>query len=152
MVFICKVFQSRLQVGQFKWSFPDVAHIKAIAAFIARVQHLAETLLRKIRHGKPQWYQLHFSWKLRHSWMVESHSLMLVSWQKAISPITFCAVQLSAWSPQQNDLKASFKQQVTKRFFRGFSLAKIGCLGLLAGLSYFFPSLLFCYTLSQAGM
>jgi len=29
-----------------------------------------------------------------------------------------------------------------------FSLAKIGCLGVLAGLSYSFPSLLFCYTLS----
>jgi len=26
MVFICNLFQSRLQVGQFKWSFPDVAH------------------------------------------------------------------------------------------------------------------------------
>jgi len=54
MVFICKLFQSRLQVGQFKWNFPDVAHIKAIAVFIMRVQYLAETLLRKIRHGEPQ--------------------------------------------------------------------------------------------------
>jgi len=34
MVFICKLFQSRLQVGQFKWSFPDVAHIKAIAVLV----------------------------------------------------------------------------------------------------------------------
>jgi len=43
-----------LQVGQFKWSFPDVAHIKAIAVFIMRVQYLAETLLRKTRRGKLQ--------------------------------------------------------------------------------------------------
>jgi len=33
-------------------------------------------------------------------------------------------------------------------FFGVFSLAKIGCLGLLAGLSYSFPSLLSCYSLS----
>ena len=54
MVFICKLFQRRLQVGQFEWSFTDVAHIKAIAVFITHVQYLAETLLRKIRRGKPQ--------------------------------------------------------------------------------------------------
>jgi len=51
MMFICKLFQSRLQVGQFKWSFPDVAHIKAIAVFITRLQYLAETSLRKTCHG-----------------------------------------------------------------------------------------------------
>jgi len=54
MVFICKLFQSWLQVGQFKWSFPDVAHIKAIVVFIARVQYIAETLLKKIRRAKTQ--------------------------------------------------------------------------------------------------
>ena len=54
MVFMCKLFQSRLQVGQLKWSFPDLVHVKAIAAFITRAQYLAETLLRVIRHGKPQ--------------------------------------------------------------------------------------------------
>jgi len=61
MVFICKLFQSRLQVGQFEWNFPILAHVKAIAVFITRVQYLAVTLLRKIRRGKPQKYQLHFS-------------------------------------------------------------------------------------------
>jgi len=35
-----------------------------------------------------------------------------------------------------------------KGYFGVFNLAKIGCLGLLAGLSYSFPSLLFCNTLS----
>ena len=54
MVFICKLFRNRLQVPQFKWNFPDIAHVKAIAVFIACVQYLAETLLREIRHGKPQ--------------------------------------------------------------------------------------------------
>jgi len=54
MVFICKLFQSRLQVGQFEWSFADLVHVKAIAVFITRVQYLAETLLRNIRHGKTQ--------------------------------------------------------------------------------------------------
>jgi len=54
MVFICKLFQSRLLVGQFKWRFPDLVHVKAIAVFIARMQYQAETLLREIRHGKPQ--------------------------------------------------------------------------------------------------
>jgi len=54
MVFICKLFQSRLQVVQFERSFPDIAHIKAIAVFITRVLYLAETLLREIRRGKPQ--------------------------------------------------------------------------------------------------
>jgi len=33
--------------------FPDVAHIKAIAVFITRVQYLAETLLRKYVVGSP---------------------------------------------------------------------------------------------------
>jgi len=54
MVFICKLSQSRLQVGQFEWTFPDLAHVKAIAVFVTRVQYLAETLLRKIRCGKTQ--------------------------------------------------------------------------------------------------
>jgi len=49
-----KLPQSRLQVGQFEWSFPDLAHVKAIAVFITRVQYLAETLLRKIRCRKTQ--------------------------------------------------------------------------------------------------
>jgi len=65
MVFICKLSQSRLQVGQFKWSVPDLAHVKVID---------------------------HFSRELIRSWMLESHSLMLASWQKAISSITFYAV------------------------------------------------------------
>jgi len=52
--FICKLSQSRLQVGQFKRSFPDLAHVKVIAVFVTRVQYLAETLLRKMRHGKTQ--------------------------------------------------------------------------------------------------
>ena len=51
MMFICKLFQSWLQVGQFELSFPDVAHIKAIAIFITRVQYLAETSLRKTCRG-----------------------------------------------------------------------------------------------------
>jgi len=54
MVFICKLPQSRLQVGQFEWKFLDIAHIKAIAVFITRVQYLAETSLRKIGRGKTQ--------------------------------------------------------------------------------------------------
>jgi len=54
MVFICKLSQSRLQVGQFEWSFPHIAHVKTIAVFVTRVQYLAETLLRKIRKGKSQ--------------------------------------------------------------------------------------------------
>jgi len=56
MVFICKPSQSRLQVGQFKWSFPDLAHVKTTAVFATRVQYLAETLLRKMRRGKTQLY------------------------------------------------------------------------------------------------
>jgi len=47
MVFICKLSQSRLQVGQTEWSFPDLAHEKAIAVFVTHVKYLAETLLRK---------------------------------------------------------------------------------------------------------
>jgi len=51
MLFICKLFQSSLQVGQLR-SY-DVStglmHVKPIAVFITRVQYLAETLLRKIR-------------------------------------------------------------------------------------------------------
>jgi len=56
MVFICKLFQSRFQVGQFKWSSPDLVHVKAIPVFITRVQYLSETLLRERRRGKPQQY------------------------------------------------------------------------------------------------
>ena len=54
MLFICKLFQSRLQVVQFKWSFPDLAHVKMIEVFTTRVQYLAEPWLREVRHGKPQ--------------------------------------------------------------------------------------------------
>jgi len=39
MAFICKLSQSRLQGGQFEWSFPDLARVKAIAVFITRVQY-----------------------------------------------------------------------------------------------------------------
>jgi len=52
MVFIWKLSQSRLQIGQFEWIFPDLAHVKAIAVLFMPVQYLAETLLRKIRRGK----------------------------------------------------------------------------------------------------
>ena len=38
MVFICKLSQSRLQVGHFEWSFPDLAHVKVIAVFVTHVQ------------------------------------------------------------------------------------------------------------------
>jgi len=48
-----RLFQSSLQIGQFKLSFPDLVHGKAIAVFITRVQYLAQTLIRKIRRGKP---------------------------------------------------------------------------------------------------
>jgi len=51
MVFICKLFQSRLQVDQFKWSFPDLVHIKAIAVFITRV---FGGKINKLRRGKSQ--------------------------------------------------------------------------------------------------
>jgi len=41
MAFICKLSQSWLRGGQF-------------AVFVTRVQYLAETLLRELRHGKTQ--------------------------------------------------------------------------------------------------
>jgi len=56
MVFICKLFQRRLQVGRFK-SYgvtTGLVHVKIIAVFITGVQYLAETFLRKIRRGKHQ--------------------------------------------------------------------------------------------------
>jgi len=53
MVFICKLFQSRLEIGQFKWSFPDVARHKAIAVFIARLQYFTETCSGKCVVGNP---------------------------------------------------------------------------------------------------
>jgi len=56
MVFICKLFQSNLQVGQLK-SYgvsTGLVHVKAIMLFIMHVQYLVETLLSKIRRGKPQ--------------------------------------------------------------------------------------------------
>jgi len=45
-----------LQVGQIKSSAVSngLAHVKKIAVFITLVQHLAETLLSKIRRGKRQ--------------------------------------------------------------------------------------------------
>jgi len=57
MVFICKLFQSNLQVGQLKsYGVPTgLVHVKMIAVFITNVQYLAETLLSKIRRGKRQW-------------------------------------------------------------------------------------------------
>jgi len=45
-------FQSRLHVGQLKWSFPDLVHGKTIAVF-THVQYLAETLLRKMLWETP---------------------------------------------------------------------------------------------------
>jgi len=47
-------FKAGCKLVSFKWSFPDFVHVKAIAVFITHVQSLAETLLREIRHGKPQ--------------------------------------------------------------------------------------------------
>ena len=38
LVFICKLFQSSLQVTQFKWRFPGLVHVKAIAVFVTHVQ------------------------------------------------------------------------------------------------------------------
>jgi len=56
MLFICKRFQSSLQAGHhlsYK-IFSGLVHVKTTAAFITRVQYLAETLLSKIRLGKRQ--------------------------------------------------------------------------------------------------
>jgi len=56
MVFICKSFQSSLEVGQLK-SYglsTGLAHVKTIAVFLTHVQYLAKTLLSKIRHEKRQ--------------------------------------------------------------------------------------------------
>jgi len=51
-----KLFQSSSQVAQLQaaWRFPGLIHVMAIAIFITRMQYLAETLPRKIRHGKLQ--------------------------------------------------------------------------------------------------
>jgi len=56
MVFICKLFESNLQVGKLK-SYgvsTGLVHVKMIAVFITNVQYLAVTLLSKIRRGKRQ--------------------------------------------------------------------------------------------------
>jgi len=53
LVFICKLFPSRLQAGQLKLYgvSPGLVHVKTIAAFITHVQQdLAETLPSNIRH------------------------------------------------------------------------------------------------------
>ena len=56
LMFICKLFRSRLQVGQFKSHgvSPGLVRVKPIAVIITRVQYLADTLLSKIRRGKRQ--------------------------------------------------------------------------------------------------
>jgi len=56
MVFICKIFQCNLQVGQPKSYGVSTGrvHVKIIAVFITNVHYLAETLLSKIRSGKRQ--------------------------------------------------------------------------------------------------
>ena len=57
MVFICKLFQSSLQVGQLKsyGASTSLVHVKTIAIFIMHVQGcLAKTLLSKICRGKRQ--------------------------------------------------------------------------------------------------
>ena len=56
MVFICKLFQSRSQVGQFK-SYGvsrGLVHVKTFVVFVTHVRCLTETLLRKMRRGKRQ--------------------------------------------------------------------------------------------------
>jgi len=56
MVFICRLFQSRLQVGQFRsyGIFLILFMSRRLRYQITRVQYLTETLLRKIRRGKRQ--------------------------------------------------------------------------------------------------
>jgi len=133
MVFICKLFQSRLQVSQFKWRFTDLVHVKAIAIFITRVQHLVETCSGKYIVGNPSNISFTFPQSS------EKRSLHLI--QKFAHPYIWKIIR---------DLYfiASQKQQVAKRIFGVFSLAKVGCLDLLAGLSCFFLCLRFCCTLS----
>jgi len=56
MLFVCKLFQSSLQVGQLK-SYgisTGLVHVKTIAVFFSGVQYSAESLLSKIRRGKRQ--------------------------------------------------------------------------------------------------
>ena len=56
MVFICKLFQSSLQVGQLVsyGNYTGLDRAKTIAVFLTRVQHFAETLLSSMRRGKRQ--------------------------------------------------------------------------------------------------
>jgi len=56
LMFICKLFQMRLQAGQFKSCdvSPVLVHVKTIAGFFTHVQYLAKTLLSSICRGKHQ--------------------------------------------------------------------------------------------------
>jgi len=46
LLFICKLFQSRLQVS------PGLLHVKTTPVFITHAQHLAETLPSNVPRGK----------------------------------------------------------------------------------------------------
>jgi len=48
---------------------------------------------------------------------VESHSLLLVTAIKALYPVTFYAIQLSALSREQKNFTASLELQVEKTIF-----------------------------------
>jgi len=56
--------------------------------------------------------------------------------------VTFGVISTTEWRHSKPQTTSS------KKVFGLLSFVKIGCLGLLADLSYSFPSLLFCYNLS----
>jgi len=51
MAFICKLSQSRLQVGQFEWIFPDLARVNAICG----IYYACAVLGRNLAQGNTSW-------------------------------------------------------------------------------------------------
>jgi len=78
-------------------------------------------------------------------WMWNRTRLCQLTCKRALHPVTFYAIQLSALSPRQKDLFLLCMPQNTdgEILFEILSVANMWVVGLIARLSFPFPSLLY---------
>ena len=131
--YACAVLGRNLSQRNMLWETPVIV----VTLFPEVLENRSLHLMKKYDYlcqcvWNTTWSSSSLSMSMISCWLLESYLLMLVYWQKGISPSnflcneTFSVISTSEW------LHTSLKQQVVKRIFGLLGLAKIVlCLGLL---------------------
>ena len=125
ILYACAVLVRNLAQERYVVGNPRNKLASLLPKFPERTLHLirkiSPSLFMKYNRGPSSLWIL-----IRPYLMVKSHSLMLVSWLKAIRTVTFYAMQFWAWSPQPSKM-IDFQQEHTP-----WSRICLACSGYIA--------------------